>query len=59
MYKYIEIYRPYDIRYDKILNKDNVEIKYLGHDNWRLLASDDDTFDYLKTKYKYYKLRTK
>ena len=59
MTKYIEIYKPYDIRYDEILVNNNIEIIYLGHNNWRLLTSDGITFDYLKTKYKYYKLRTK
>lgn len=59
MSKYIEIYSPFDIRHEKNIIEKNINIKYLGHNNWRLSCSDEKTFDYLKNNYKYYKLRIK
>lgn len=56
---YIEIYKPFNIRQEEELIKRNIDIKYLGHDNWRLSCADNEILFYLKNNYKYYKLRFK
>lgn len=56
---YIEIFKPFDISQEKDLIKRNIDIKYLGHDNWRLSCINKESLFYLKKNYKYYKLRFK
>lgn len=56
---YIEIYKPFDIRQEKDLIKRNIDIKYLGHDSWRLSCINNESLFYLKKNYKYYKIRFK